>query len=67
MNICLCGGTPGYPHEYACPYPLYRGTQAQYEAWERTYCHRLVHGYSMASAEDVPAPTENQTGESEHV
>jgi hypothetical protein len=35
MNICLCGTQAGYPHKPECPYPLYRGTDAMYEAWDK--------------------------------
>lgn len=32
-NICCCGAEAGYPHASDCPYPLYRGTEAQYDRW----------------------------------
>ena len=34
MNICVCGAQPGYWHTEDCPYPLYRGTQKQIDAWQ---------------------------------
>ena len=35
VNICYCGTQASYPHEKWCPYPLYRGSEAQEEAWVR--------------------------------
>ena len=33
MNICYCGQEAGYPHATTCPYPLFRGTANQVNAW----------------------------------
>lgn len=34
MNICMCGYQPGdYAHRPFCPYPLFRGTEADEQAW----------------------------------
>lgn len=35
MNICMCGTQAGYPHTQDCPRPLYRGSEADQEQWER--------------------------------
>lgn len=35
FNICMCGAQAGYQHAHDCPYPLFRGTAAQEEAWDK--------------------------------
>ena len=35
MNICMCGTQAGYPHPASCPFPLFRGTDADVERWSR--------------------------------
>lgn len=35
FQICLCGTQPGYPHDSACPRPLYGGTREEAEAWRK--------------------------------
>ena len=34
MNLCGCGASAGYPHKPECPRPLYRGSEADWNAWE---------------------------------
>jgi len=40
MNICYCGTEAGYPHKTECPYPFFRGTEAQERDWYKAagYC-----------------------------
>ena len=36
MNICMCGYQPGAAgHAVDCPYPLFRGSEADERKWER--------------------------------
>lgn len=35
MNICYCGAQASYPHAADCPYPLFRGSDAEGERWDR--------------------------------
>ena len=46
MNICMCGTQASYPHAPDCPYPLFRGSQADQKAWEsaRQQLRCQVHG-----------------------
>ena len=33
MNICWCGAMAGYLHSADCPYPLFRGSDAEIDKW----------------------------------
>lgn len=35
IQICHCGTQPGYPHDAACPFPLYTDDNASVEKWAR--------------------------------
>ena len=57
MNICYCGQEAGYPHAATCPYPLFRATNNQEEAWysareERR--ERLIEHLREHLREDLP-------------
>lgn len=58
MNICMCGQQDGFGHALDCPRPLYRGTEAQQEAWGRdrdaNRAYRLeMAGDAFLSAHDL--------------
>lgn len=38
--ICYCGAQAGYPHDAACPRPLYRASDADAERWQAEYEQR---------------------------
>jgi len=40
INICMCGAQDWYPHDPACPYPLFCGTFRQEAEWEKLYLNR---------------------------
>ena len=42
MNICGCGASAGYPHKPECPRPLYRGSDADWIAWQVELEHKLA-------------------------
>ena len=35
FQICHCGTQPGYPHDAACPFPLFTDDDASVERWAR--------------------------------
>jgi hypothetical protein len=42
MNVCGCGAQAGYPHAPACPYPLFRGSEQDWDKWERALGVRMA-------------------------
>ena len=42
MNICQCGAQASYPHDPACPFPLYSDRPMPVAAWTALYEARLA-------------------------
>ena len=62
INLCMCGHEAGYPHDLACPYPLFRGTERAMAAWEKEYTNRKA-GLAQLS----PLPDDRQSSIMEEV
>ena len=58
INICLCGAQAGCPHDLACPWPLYRGSDRMMAEWEKQWLNRKA-GLTAPSAlpDDIIPPT----------
>lgn len=37
MNFCMCGTQASYPHDPACPFPLYHENEHQMAEWQAAY------------------------------
>lgn len=52
MNFCQCGAEPSYPHEWFCPYPLFRGSVAQEDAWRAAARQRIEESRAKPTGGD---------------
>lgn len=52
MNICGCGTQAGYVHTVGCPYPLYRGSDAQWAAWQEASADLAEGNRLIAQADE---------------